>query len=128
MQISSHLLWTSGIPWVSAPGTRSEICAPLPDHPPQKKIKIVETKQINVIFKSEKKKKRSLVRFGTKLYTLFMNYFELLYDLLQKYAKWLVYIFSYQVDFSAPPKVTPGVRVPPPLRPLPPLRYATALD
>ena len=41
-----------------APGARSEIGAPFPDSPPpqQKKIEMVDPKQIQVTFKSEKKK------------------------------------------------------------------------
>ena len=94
----------------------------------EKFSKMVDPEQIEVIFKSEKQKKKKRVlcspglflfsHFYTStkiyLYTHFINSFELLYVLWQicaKWLEWLVYYFFYQVDFSAPPKVAPGARV-----------------
>ena len=74
--------------------------------------------------KSKKKKKKKdpqfllLFSYSTKLDrpTIHIHeLFELLYDLWQICAKWLVYYFLYQVDFSALLKWRPGhVPHPPP--------------
>ena len=70
---------------------------------------MIDPKQIQVIFKSEKQKKSSIhFHTSTKLYIL--NFSMISDDIIC--AKWLIYYFLCQVDFSAALKWRPGT-VPP---------------
>ena len=87
-------------------------------------FKMVDPKQISVIFKSEKQRKKKTVvssflscsyTYKAIIYTFLqerITYSELLSDLCPICTKWLVYYFLHQDDFSTPLKRRPG-HVPP---------------